>query len=491
MEFTPFQKKLLKALSSLEKGNVDEVCRRFSFPENDVRRDSVFLHSMGVLDLEEIERYHVKLTDNGEEFSNSGLPERIILDKLDAGYIFVGEFQDLDPQHVSLGINELRRKRAIEVQRESDDTMILPSETIEQARKNISALENYLRALKENPVVYGTPEQLKELKRRKLVKVKAKPDYVLSLSESGKNELENMTDSEEVGDLTPEMIRTGKWKGVRFKEYDVSLHSQVVHGGKQNPLTELIDKVRRVFISMGFKEMKGPLVEASFYNFDTLFMPQDHPAREMQDTFFVRNPRHASIPSSVAEKVRKAHRDAYEYKWDEETSRQNILRTHTTATSSRYMLKDPEIPAKYFSVARVFRNETPDAFHLPEFHQIEGFVTDEGLSIRDLMGNIQKFYDMLGIKKLRYKPTYNPYTEPSMEIFAYFPEYSRYIEIGNSGLFRPEVLETHGIEYPTIAWGLALERLAALVYNKESISDMLGCHVDVNWIRGEKRLWLQ
>jgi phenylalanyl-tRNA synthetase alpha chain len=136
---------------------------------------------------------------------------------------------------------------------------------------------------------------------------------------------------------------------------------------------------------------------------------------------------------------------------------------------------------KYFSIDKVFRNETVDRTHLAEFHQIEGVVVGELLSVRTLMGYLTYFYERLGFKKLKFKPTYNPYTEPSLEVFAYHPPSDRYLEVGNSGLFRQEMLEPLGCgDKSTVAWGLGLERIAMLLYDVEKLPDLIGPEISLN-----------
>ena len=117
-------------------------------------------------------------------------------------------------------------------------------------------------------------------------------------------------------------------------------------------------------------------------------------------------------------------------------------------------------PARYFSIDRVFRNETVDATHLAEFHQVEGVIADYDLTLGGLIGFMEVFFAKMGIRRLRFKPAYNPYTEPSMEIFGFHEGLNRWVEIGNSGMFRPEMLEPMGLprEMRVYGWGLSLER---------------------------------
>jgi phenylalanyl-tRNA synthetase alpha chain len=142
-----------------------------------------------------------------------------------------------------------------------------------------------------------------------------------------------------------------------------------------------------------------------------------------------------------------------------------------------------EPPERYFSVEKVYRNDTLDATHLLEFFQIEGWVMAEDLSVRDLMGTFTEFYEQFGITDIEFKPHYNPYTEPSFELFGTHPTTGELIEIGNSGLFRDEVLRPLGVECNVMAWGLALERLAMLTTGAEDIRDLHGTLVDLDFLR--------
>lgn len=176
-----------------------------------------------------------------------------------------------------------------------------------------------------------------------------------------------------------------------------------------------------------------------------------------------------------------------------ETTMTNLLRTHTTAISAQmlYKLANQEggfTPQKYFSIDRVFRNESMDATHLAEFHQVEGVVADYDLSLGDLIGVIEAFFKKIGITKMRFKPAYNPYTEPSMEIFAFHPDLNKWTEIGNSGMFRPEMLRPMGLpeNVRVIAWGLSLERPTMIKYRLNNIRDLFGHKVDLENTRTAK-----
>jgi phenylalanyl-tRNA synthetase alpha chain len=288
----------------------------------------------------------------------------------------------------------------------------------------------------------------------------------------------------------------GAWKTAKLKPYNFKAKGALTPSGALHPLMKVRHEFRQIFFEMGFEEMPtNHFVETGFWNFDALFVPQQHPARDLQDTFYISDPLKADKPrpepsaTEMTSKdsktntvkdtkkldyeqywndVREVHQNGkfgsigYRYPWSEDESLRLVLRTHTTATST-YMLHKLAAkprPARYFSIDRVFRNETVDATHLAEFHQVEGVIADFGLTLGGLIGFMEIFFGKMGLHKLRYKPAYNPYTEPSMEIFAYHDGLKKWVEIGNSGMFRPEMLEPMGLpkDMRVYGWGLSLER---------------------------------
>ncbi|XP_059163077.1 phenylalanine--tRNA ligase alpha subunit-like [Physella acuta] len=336
-----------------------------------------------------------------------------------------------------------------------------------------------------------TEAQKKEYKKRKLITEVKEVSYIIT-----KGENFTTTVSKPEVDLTPEMISSGNWKTTQFKPYNFNALGAPAVTGHLHPLLKVREQYRQIFLEMGFSEMPtNNYIESSFWNFDALFQPQQHPARDAHDTFFISDPATASaFPMDYLEKVKDVHSkggygsQGYKYDWKLEEAEKNILRTHTTAVSARMLYKlaqEKEFkPVKYFSIDRVFRNENLDATHLAEFQQIEGVVADRGLTLGDLMGTINQFFNKLGITKLRFKPAYNPYTEPSMEIFSYHEGLKKWVEIGNSGVFRPEMLLPMGLpsDVSVIAWGLSLERPTMIKYGYDNIRDLVGPKVNLKMV---------
>eukprot|EP00466_Bigelowiella_natans_P008634 jgi/Bigna1/50830/estExt_Genewise1.C_980005 len=332
---------------------------------------------------------------------------------------------------------------------------------------------------------------LKDLKKRKMItsqkinwyKVTKGPSFTLERKEVAT-------------DITQELLQGDKWKDCEFKSYSMTIEPKMQSVGALHPLLKVRTEFRQILLEMGFSEMPtNNFIESSFWNFDTLFQPQQHPARDAHDTFFLKQPKEClKLIDDYVERVKTMHEKGghgsigYRYDWSLDESKKNILRTHTTAVSSRMLYKlaqEKEFkPRKYFSIDRVFRNEHLDTTHLAEFHQVEGLIADKGLSLSNLIGTIKSFFTRIGIDDVKFKPAYNPYTEPSMEIFGFSKELKKWIEIGNSGMFRPEMLAPMGLpeDVSVIAWGLSLERPTMIKYGYKNIRDLFGHEVDLDLI---------
>jgi phenylalanyl-tRNA synthetase alpha chain len=344
------------------------------------------------------------------------------------------------------------------------------------------------------------------LKKRKLIKMQKVISF--RIHKGAKFALEI---AKEETDLTVDMLTSGSWKSAVFKPYNFNALGSDPEAGAFHPLNKVRHEIRQIFFEMGFEEMPTDhYVESGFWNFDTLFVPQQHPARDLQDTFYVSDPKVASKPRATSaddkkdydsywNNVRMVHESGkygsigYRYPWSPDESLRLVLRTHTTAISANMLhklaaTKGPDgrpPPARYFSIDRVFRNETVDATHLAEFHQVEGVIADYGLTLGGLMEFMDIFFGKMGITNLKYKPAYNPYTEPSMEIFSWHEGLQKLVEIGNSGMFRPEMLEAMGLprDMRVYGWGLSLERPTMIKYGISNIRELLGHKVDLNFVK--------
>ncbi len=306
----------------------------------------------------------------------------------------------------------------------------------------------------------------KELIRRGILQECETVRYTISITRAGLELVKKGLDlREETGTLTREQILSGAWKTANLRRYDVSKIPKKVYPGKIHPYQRIIQEMREILLDMGFEELYGDIVQQSFWNFDALFQPQDHPAREMQDTFYLNET--LPLPPGY-ERVKAMHLSGGETSstgwggiWREEKAEQCVLRTHTTCLSIRHLVQNRTPPIKAFAVGRVYRRETIDTTHLAEFEQLEGIVMDEGVTFGNLLGILREFYHRMGFEGVRFKPSYYPYTEPSLDAEV-FVEGIGWIEMGGAGIFREEVTAPAGINYPVLAWGLGVSRIAML-----------------------------
>ncbi|KAK8847646.1 phenylalanine-tRNA ligase, alpha subunit [Kwoniella newhampshirensis] len=333
----------------------------------------------------------------------------------------------------------------------------------------------------------------KELQKRKLIQPRKYIHYSVSKGAQFSTEVKQLET-----DLTVEMLQSGAWREASFKQYNFAAAGQPTDGGALHPLLKVREEFRNIFFDMGFTEMPtNRFVESAFWNFDAMFVPQQHPAREMQDTFYVKDPVKALRPDpEYYERVRKVHEEGgygsigYRAPFNRDESEKLLLRTHTTAVSTDmlYKLANQEggfKPAKMYSIDRVFRNETADATHLAEFHQVEGVVADYDITLGNLIAFMQEFFSKTGNHKLRFKPAYNPYTEPSMEVFSWHEGLGKWIEIANSGIFRPEMLEPMGLPkgVRVLGWGMSLERPTMIKYKISDIRTLVGHKTDLDQVK--------
>jgi len=406
--------------------SVPEIAAESGLNEDSVRRIAEALKAEGYVTIESRESVLGVPTDEFAGYARGVFPEAAVHAKAQKG----ASVADLAGAERSIGIRWARVKGFVLV--EGGKLIAEKSaEEVEAAQRAMkSAFEQISKTGKcDDPVLF------EELFERKLIT--RKMERTSSISYTGK-------------DIDWPAFGEG---------FDVNVPGPDAPLGKNHPVTTLTNRIRTIMSELGFEEMEGDIVESSFWNFDALFQPQDHPARELADTFYLEGETPLPGDESLVGRVRKAHEDGWKYKWDPKEASKTVLRTHTTAVSARYVaaIKDGK-PRRYFAVGRVFRNEATDYKHLAEFHQVEGIISWEGATFRDLLGILKEIYGKLGFEKIRFRPSFFPYTEPSLEIEVYFEERKQWMELGGAGIFRPEVSVPLAGVYPVLAWGLSLER---------------------------------
>ncbi len=489
------EQKTLLSLKKLDgRADVEKIAEVSGLAHAAVMRAVLTLQEKKLIKVHEQKQRIVILNEEGKHHAKRGLPERRLIDsliKLGGKEPIEKAAKDarLEKKFIPIALGWLQRKSwaALEKKR------ILRTEKKTLPQGSDEKLLSLLRE-KGSSTVGELDRRLQDavsiLKRRKLLEVTEKTVRELELTDAGWQLVEKgLQIVSEISQLTPELIVSGKWREVKLRKFDVTVAGPEFYPAKIHPLQRVIQRAREIFLEMGFTEIRGPLVETAFWNFDALFQPQDHPAREMMDTFYLSNPKAGGLPKkSVVEAVARTHENGWitgskgwGYKWSSKEAKRLVMRTHTTAETIKYLSEHKKPPIKVFSVDRVYRNEQVTYKNTAEFHQIEGIVVGKGVTLRDLMGTLKTFYARFGLKKVKFWPCYFPYTEPSAEATVYVPKLKRWIELCGMGMFRPEVLAPMGIRYPVLAWGGGLERLAMLELGLDDIRLLYGNRL--SWIR--------
>ncbi len=409
---------------------------------------------------------YYSLGSEGEKVLTSGLPEENLLRLYNSGQRSTRELERLMGDDLRYGLAQVFRNGGRVVNGE------LVIEGDQKIKDQILRTRNALEMARNGDLNEQDAVMLKS--RKGFINEKVRMERTVKLTALGEQLTPDLLEENDaISQITPEIIEKFNDK-MNLRPYDPTLYAPRYLPGKIHPLSEFIAEVREVMLEMGFKELKGQLVETAFWNMDMLFIPQNHPARDMQDTFYVKGT--GELDPSEVKKVKRVHEKGiagskgWQYKWSAEEASKLLLRTHTTVNTIRYIVEHPTEECKIFSVEKIFRRENVDASHLAEFSQVEGVISGRGVTFGVLMGTLETFYQRLGVKDIKVKPSYFPYTEPSLEVFGTFK--GKDMELGGAGMFRPEVLKPWGIKYNVAAWGLGLERLLMTVLNLEDIRDI-------------------
>jgi phenylalanyl-tRNA synthetase alpha chain len=486
----PAEKSVLSLLSGEKTLSVGEIARRTGLDQATVMRAALDLKEKGLVEISEERRKRAVLTEEGARYAKVGLPERRLLKALVEGELPVersGEITGLDRQEVIIALTWCRKRGWVEFAEREGVKVIRATRDGLSVAGGKTEDERLLEAIARGEEV-EQDEILRVLERRGLVEVTEVVERRLSILPEGERLLRMGVEAEEeISELTKEIIVTGRWRTRKLKRYDVLSPVPAVHPAKPHPQQMVINEVRRILLEMGFVEIKARIVESEFWNFDALFQPQDHPARDIHDSLWTRNPERTALPDErLVVRVARSHERGvagsrgWGYRFNPEVSRRPVLCSQTTAATVRYLASRPEPPVKVFCIDRVYRHEKIDYKHLAEFYQCEGIVMERGMTLRHMLGYLKEILNALGFERIKFMPSYFPYTEPSVQALVYHEAKGEWLEVLGAGMFRPELLRPLGIRYPVLAWGIGLSRLIMMKLGLEDIRDLF--KNDLAWL---------
>ncbi|MEC7711042.1 MAG: phenylalanine--tRNA ligase subunit alpha, partial [Thermoproteota archaeon] len=455
------EKKILETLQKTPNQTPEQLSKNTELSIDQIRRGIEWLRLKDLAIVTESEQVNISLGPNGLDSLKNGLPERKLIDLIkDEPKTFEQIRSVLSGAGFNAAIANAKKNGWIKIEKNNSGSVVSLKE------KPIETPEEKLLAFIGEKNV-SQDEITNSLALKILL---SRPNYVIQNSEKSKTI--SLTDA--AMSLDTSISSTGA--------IDVEADVPSVFAARTHPLQDTIDEIREIFVNLGFSEILGNMTQSSFWNFDALFTPQDHPARELQDTFYLeklesKNP----ATSSQIKNVSSSHTKNWKYDWKLSESQKMVLRTHTTCVTIKYLAEQKPDNARIFSLGRVFRNEKVSYKHLVEFNQIEGIVIGNNTTLRDLMGIQKEFYKKLGLTKIKFWPTFFPYTEPSLQTMVYNEKLGKWIELFGMGIFRPEVTKPLGIDKPVLAWGGGIERIAMLKYELDDVREFY--NNNLSWLR--------
>jgi len=488
----PLERKVLPLLDRFS--SFDDLVMQSKLKDVQVMRSLQWLQNKNLIKIEETTQDIADLSKNGKVYMKEGLPERRFLQFLKKGKVIVAQIREkanLTNEELNVCLGILRKKAAIIITKEKNELVV---KALDQAKKLLEKgflEEKFLE--KQFPVdIKSLKEEekfaMENLKKRKdILKIETKKTKNAVLTTFGKEVLGSGIHFSDVIDrLTRDVLKDGSWQKKEFRAYDVKINVPDIFGGKKQHYRKFLDEVRGKFLSLGFTEMTGPVVETEFWNMDALFMPQSHSARDIHSAYYVIDPKYGKLDEKLVKKVKLAHENGYstgskgwQYNFDLKQTHRLLLRTQGTALSARMLASDLQIPGKYFAIARCFRPDVVDATHAADFNQVEGIVVEEDLDFRHLKGLLKLFAEEFAqTDQIKITPAYFPFTEPSAELHAKHPDLG-WIELGGSGIFRPELVKPLiGKEISVLAWGIGIDRIAMFKLGIDDIRELFSHNLE-------------
>lgn len=485
LSLAPSETKILEKLRLLAPGKgdlIENIAASSGLSPETVRGSLERLRTKKLVQVEERHESHLSLTERGQEAVKMGLPERRLVSLLSSGPLSQEAIRTkggFDDKEIAVGIGQLKRIGCLKL----GEKLELVRPPADDSFPDEAALRELAKGGQP-----GKKESAQGLIRRGLAAMEHKTTQIWSISPEGQKIQLVGEGANAIGALTSAHLRGGGWEKAVLRPYDVRAPVPYVSGARTHAYLSWLREFEEILIGLGFAEMRSPLADTEFYNSDALFIPQFHPARTMQDVFFLKGVEGKLPPEELLGRVTKVHEGrppvhgrplsaGWGTPYNSDIAKRTILRSHTTPASVRALLHNPKPPFRLYSIGPAFRRDAVDATHHMQFDQCEGILGGEGVTFRHLLGLLTQLSKAIGINEVRFKPTYFPFTEPSVEGYVKHPSLG-WIEVLPGGMFRPEVLRPLGIDVPVAAWGIGIGRLAmiSLGFNdyRDIFTDKLG-----------------
>jgi len=481
----PIERKVLSSLAETEALDFDSLVARSGLLPDQVRRSLQWLSSKKLADVEEtvVRRLLV---------GPSSPPELSLVQRIERSPApptlaeLARSFSSKEEFSAALG--RARAAGWVTVDSGASPPVVKVADS-EGPKLLVKLLESVRAGAGEESLDARQRELADDLIKRGILDREEERSLSVSITQRGREALSGGAAADQIDRLTPELIASGGWRGKALRPIDVEAKAPTFYPGRRHPVRDFIREVREAYVSMGFTELEGNSVQPAFWNFDALFIPQDHPGRDMQDTFYLKNESDRKLlRRGLVGRVAMTHENGWKtgsagwsYRWSVEEARRLVLRTHNTVLTVKALSESKERETRVFAVSKIYRNENLDFKHLAEFHQMDGIIVGKGLNVRHLMGFLREFYKKLGLREVKLWPSFFPYTEPSLEVIVYSEKVKDWLELGGSGVFRPEVTWPLGVRVPVLAWGPGIERLMMVRYGLEDMRRLYDS--DLSWYR--------
>ncbi len=444
------------------------------------------LESEGLLEVKRAAKCDLVLTPEGEYCCSNGALECILAQAVRelGGRATLGKAlaaAKLSPAQGGIALQWAVRKKLLAPRKDTSGETVF-----ECVGEFVDELQPVLEKLKKGAAASSSEREL--VLSRRLAEEHEVKSFSFRATDAGRKALAaGGRIGGEVSQLSSQSLKDGSWRKLRLKPYDLVTVAAPLQVARKHAYVEFLQRMRESLAGMGFREVRAPLAELEFWNMDALFMPQDHPARDIHDVFKVKHPREGDLPDAeVFKRVMAVHANGgdtgsrgWRYEMDKRLSRSLVLRSHDTGISARTLRYDFRSPDRVFFLARVFRPDEIDWKHFIEFNQLGGFVVGESLSFRELLGCLEVFaHEVFGAKEIKFIPHYYPFTEPSVDL-AVKVAGRGWTEVGGAGMFRPEMLSALGVSQPVVAWGLGIDRLAMLSVDVKDIRDLFSSDLEL------------